>query len=121
MKYSEVFIEFARPLEGITPSDISTAEFEKLLRPAETAWNAVVFDEVRGTNHVNELLDTIPTDLPWIDRERMIALLNFWIDRKKNSFSKYKWPVTVKVKWNKARSEFRIIAITPGKSFARGQ
>jgi hypothetical protein len=80
-KISEAFLEFAEPLLVKEQGPPTPEEIESVLRLASTAWNAVVFDTVRGnTDWVTKVRKQVA------DQPPLAALMERMILRKKSLF-----------------------------------
>jgi hypothetical protein len=80
-KISEAFLEFADPLLVKEQGPPTPEEVESVLRLASIAWNAVVFDTVRGnTDWVTKVRRQVADEPP------LAALMEQMILRKKSLF-----------------------------------
>ena len=82
-KISESFLEFAEPLLQFDGKIPSHEEMEDVLRIAFAAWNAVVFDTVRGNTHfVTQVRQQLAEHPP------LAALIETMILRKQSAFGR---------------------------------
>jgi hypothetical protein len=92
-KVSDVFLEFVDPILKTLLTERPNAkldEYDLTLQVPWMAWNAVVMQEAKhGSTDYVEMMEQMLAGQPPILR----GLLEFWIERKRTVFSKYKYMI----------------------------
>jgi len=92
-KVSEVFLDYVEPILATLKAERPNATFEEYdftLRVPWMAWNAVVLQETQpGTTDYVKMMDELLVGQPPLMR----GVMDFWIQRKRTLFSKYKYMI----------------------------
>lgn len=100
MKASEIFLDFCIPARQGLPENVSVSMLKKALMIPELVWNTIVMDtnKNRKSGDLPDLLKlALYRDFPPNHRKQGELLLKFWVQRKDNDFSQYRWPLTTEI------------------------
>jgi hypothetical protein len=99
MKASEIFVEYASPIQEAVPADGNPKDLQKILSVPELVWNAIVMDENknRKPGELPQILKKSMITVPPKNRAMMKATLKFWVARKDHMFANHNWPLVVTV------------------------
>jgi len=86
VKYSDVFVRFARPLL-VDIGDSEEALFRLRITQAMSAWNLTALPEPARPQYLIEAMQTFPEEVK-IDFKEEIARM---IERKEKRFAQYRW------------------------------
>ena len=100
MKASEIFLEFAAPINSGLPDDATVDQLKKALMVPEMVWNAVVMDkdpDRKSGQLPKVLIATLIKDIPPNIRGITEVTLSFWVERKDLLFSEHHWPLVTEI------------------------
>ena len=98
MKASEIFLEYAAPIRADLPKNVSLEYLRQVYMIPELVWNCIVLDKNRTQGQLpSKLLDAVEQNFPKHLRHQGLQVMNFWVQRKEQDFSQYKWPIVTEI------------------------
>jgi len=99
MKASEIFLQYAAPLQDFAPATGDAADVQSLLRLPELVWNTIVLDEnrKRKSGELPKILKKHLDAAPAQERKMIQAALKVWVRRKDEHFGSHNWLADVEV------------------------
>jgi len=86
-KISETLLDYMGPVVNALPEMPPAKELHSLVQIAVTVWNAVVVDDLHGSQHVAEARKLIVKGLPADGRALMLSVFDSFVHVKREAFA----------------------------------